>query len=49
MYDIIDFVMENANTIKDYEINYYNCPNDDVVGEVEFTLANGDIHTFQIC
>lgn len=49
MYDIIDFVMENANSIESYDVNYYNCPNDDVIGEVVFFLKNGDNHIFQIC
>ena len=49
MYDIIDFVMENVNSIESYEVNYYNCPNEDEIGEVEFFLKNGDSHIFQIC
>lgn len=49
MYDIIDFAMENANNIKNYDINYYNCPNDDEIGEVIFFLKNGDSHIFRIC
>lgn len=49
MCDIIDFIMENANNIKNYEISYYEFPNDDVIGEVEFFLINGDSEIFQIC
>lgn len=48
MYDIIDFVMANANNIKSYNINYYNCPNDDEIGEVVFFLINGESYIFRI-
>lgn len=49
MYDIIDFAMENANNIESYDVNYYECPDDGVIGEVVFFLKNGDTHIFQIC
>ena len=49
MYDIIDFVMENANSIESYDVNCYNYSNDDEIGEVVFFLKNGDSHIFQIC
>jgi hypothetical protein len=52
MYDIIDFAMENGDEIIDYEITYYGhrkvlCG--EPVGEVEFTMKNGDKHIFQMC
>ena len=48
MYDIIDFVMENSNEISNYEITYYDC-DEDSMGEVEFTMKNGDKIIFQMC
>ena len=48
MYDIIDFVIENSNEIVDYEITYYeDC--EETIGEIEFTMKNGDKNIFQIC
>ena len=49
MYDIIDFVMENSTEISDYEITYYSCSGEDLLGEIKFTMKNGDTEIFQIC
>lgn len=54
MYEIIDFVKENADNIKDYDIIYYgnkkrSMINGEAIGEVTFEMANGDTETFFIC
>ena len=51
MYDIIDFVKENADEIKNYDITYY--PKKDIedgaFGEIIFEMANGDTEQFFMC
>lgn len=42
MFDIIDFVMENANQIQDYEVEYFS----DHTICVTFTMKNGDTQIF---
>lgn len=48
MFDIIDFVMENSAEISNYEITYYSYSSEDWLGEIEFTMKNGDKITFQV-
>ena len=49
MYDIIDFVMKNSAEISDYEIAYYSCSDENLLGEIKFTMKNGYTEIFQIC
>ena len=52
MYDIIDFVIENSDEIIDYDITYYGHKKigcGEPIGEIEFTMKNGDKTIFQIC
>ena len=52
MYDVIDFVIENSDEIIDYEITYYGHKKvgcGEPIGEIEFTMKNGDTEIFQIC
>ena len=45
MYDIVDFIIKNADEIKDYDIIYYRNRNinNGSFGEIEFELKNGEI------
>ena len=53
MYDVIDFAIENSEEIADYEITYYGrtrvSRNGESIGEIIFTMKNGDKEIFQIC
>ena len=52
MYDIIDFVIENSDEIIDYDITYYGHKKfgcGEPIGEIEFTMKNGNKTIFQIC